>query len=244
MKRKVILILSLHVVFFSFFSPPAKATSSAVNYAQEITNNLNKLGKNCLYNKQPDNKICNSNGRCATTSQGQCAGYSGYLCTQLIVDSYNLAGLENNFARRVYFMSKYWTDKAGYVILRENNPSTTSQLRPGDVFFMSDLPNGLSKNVGNHHVVIIRKIVPFPLPPSGDGRIYLLQANGHATSGFDFVRNWKVKNIYEGKSTGALWFGLAPRPTCLGSGSECSSSGQCCSSSCSYDEPSHLNICR
>lgn len=189
-----------------FFAPGTGGNSEVVRWATRITSSLQRSGgSECLYNRQPYDNIC-SRGRCATKLAGQCNGtmLPAYLCTQLIKDSYNLAGKVNSFSLNTYYMEQAWSQRNGYKVLSANNQTTIRQLKAGDVIFMFDTysPTGLK------HVVVIRNI---QVDSNGNGKINILQSNSHSVSSYYPINRWKIIHYYRNNPNAILKFGLGPR---------------------------------
>lgn len=183
---------------------PDGGNSEIARWAVTITSRLKKEGLYCLYNVQPYNNICNNN-YCATRfTRGDCSGWWGYLCTQLVIDSYNLAGNKNSFSTNTYFMEQAWEGKAGYRVMKTNSQSSLSQLRSGDVIFMFATYSATSLK----HVVVIKDV---NIDSNGNGEIDILQSNSHTTSSYYPVSRWKVIHYYRDDPNAILMFGLGPR---------------------------------
>lgn len=187
-----------------FFSSGG-GNQEVVSWAQQISSGLTKLGPSCLYNVQ-SRKICNSSNTCAAKLSGDCNGDASpaYLCTQLIIDSYNLAGNVNSFSTNTYYMERAWENKSGYRVLRSNDQASLRQLKPGDIIFMFVTYEA----TGLKHVVVIKNV---DIDSNGNGSITIHQANSNSTLNRYTVSRWKVFPNYRDDPNARIYFGLGPR---------------------------------
>lgn len=186
-------------------NPSSSDATGVVKWAQEITDHLGKLGPSCLYNVQTAT-ICNESNVCATKLPGDCNGLNGnigYLCTQLVRDSYNLAGLKNSFSLNTYYLFQQWGNRSGYSTSTSNDQETIQKLKPGDPIFMflTFSPTALK------HVVIIKNV---EVDSNGSGHIDILQSNSEGVTNYYPIRNWKVIHYYRSDPNSLMYFGFAP----------------------------------
>lgn len=189
-----------------FFNPGSGGNTEVVKWAQTISSNLSRVSGCNLYNVQSQ-KICNSNGLCAAKYPGSCDGFyppMPYLCTQLVIDSYNLAGNSNTFSTNTYSMERAWDNKSGYRVLKTNDEASLRQLKSGDVIFMfiTYAVDGLK------HVVVIKNV---EIDSNGNGKITIHQANSYSTLNHYTVSRWKVFPNYRDDPNAKIMFGLGPR---------------------------------
>ena len=186
-----------------FFNPSSDGNQEVTSWAQKISSGLTTLGQSCLYNVQSQN-ICNDNHVCAAKLSGECNGVSwpAYLCTQLVVDSYKLAGIDNTFSLSTYYMERAWEKKSGYRVLKTNVlASDIRQLQPGDVIFRFKV----YADVSGKHVVVIKNI---DVDSNLNGEIVAVQANSYGpTTKFTISRGTVIPH----ESGDILMFGLGPR---------------------------------
>lgn len=186
-----------------FFSSGG-GNQEVVSWAQAISSKLSKVSGCNLYNVQSQ-KICNSNGLCAAKYPGSCDGIyppMPYLCTQLVIDSYKLAGIDNNFSLSTYYMEQAWEKKSGYKVFKTNIlASDIKQLQPGDVIFRFKV----FADVPGKHVVVIKNI---DVDSNLNGEIVAVQANSYGpTTKFTVNRGTVIPHESDDK----LMFGLGPR---------------------------------
>lgn len=146
-----------------------------------------------------------TNGSYSTTKKrGDCnqGGTYGYLCTDLVIDSNNLAGIRNHLSRTVGYMIYQWSSVNGLVLQNTNN---VQNVRPGDaVFWFSDMPP--QRRQGYHTDVVYKK----DISSSGNGYLYTLDSN---VVGAKLIRHsvvsWKIRfSAWAAGSFGYAWFGL------------------------------------
>jgi hypothetical protein len=135
---------------------------------------------------------------------GSCGkGLSTFFCTDLVIGSYNLAGIKNSFSRRSPVMAAHWT---GGVQLMTSQ-SVIEQAQPGDVMFYSC--NNTMSTIG--HVDIIYSIDQDQLARNkGTGRIITIDANTPTEIITHTLRNWKIGlhfNLDECAPAEYMWLG-------------------------------------
>lgn len=173
------------------------ANSEIVRWGQKIASSITHYPQKCPYANPPayyynvlNANISNGNYSAFKRPTGSICGLgvSTYLCTYLIADSLHLARKKTNISvgrdYNVLTMIRDWDNNPGWKVLKGNDRTTVSQIRPGDAVFL------ISNDFSHHHVEMITDVKINPT--SGNGSIDIIQANGYSTSKYFFVRNWRV----------------------------------------------------
>lgn len=181
-----------------------KGNPEIAQWATAISNSLSS--PSCptpIYNRQVN--LIRNNGSTVQRRQGDCTGTGRavYFCTNLVTDSYRLAG-KKTVTNEIYvpYMISEWKRTPGYKVLIKNDINSVSQLRTGDVIFLET-----SDHV-NNHVVVISKI---DIDSNGNGTIKIKQANSYGVEGKYTVSRWKVLVAYKSDKNTIVKFGLGPR---------------------------------
>jgi len=169
-----------------------------VSWAGQISNNLQAGqvcdGWNC---RQINNSISNGSFSAAVRQ-----GYDDsltttgrYWCTQLPIDSYNLAGKKglNNSHAAVVNMVKFWQITAGYKYLdysgSGNHQQILSQLQPGCAMFQES-KHGVY--TGYEHAAVVKDVSI----NNGNGYIMTYDSNGPKKTSRYIIDNWQVTNNF------------------------------------------------
>ena len=174
---------------------------------------------NYVYNVQEQN-FTNSNGSADKRGGSCCQGGGGYLCTNLVIDSYKLAGLKYmQHQTYVPTMQNNWESDWGGKLYSDNGSNTChdpgtrnsgesiiKSLSPGDVIFM------YSPNCNDEHVVVVADVNLI------NHAIQIRQSNCAINSNVNCTRfpeitfgnDWHVNPYYFGLFT-KFAFGFAPR---------------------------------
>lgn len=175
-------------------------------WGRKINNVLTKaLGcSNTIYNRQ-QSIIRNTAGYSAAIRGGDCQGYGGaYLCTRLVKDAYNLAGIKNNLSEWTPSMVSQWGSIRGLTLLKTNN---VRMVKPGDAVFWYGL-SGSCNCYRYRHADLIDAI---SVNSSGNGVLYTIDANVNQKLIKHYVSGWKLLgNVWLPAATNVA-FGLGPR---------------------------------
>lgn len=114
---------------------------------------------------------------------GTCSGigYSTFFCTDLVIASYNLAGISNDFSRNARTMALNWP--SGVTAL--SGQSAIQSVSPGDAVFYSCT----SSTSSIEHVVIVKSI---NYNSNGAGTLVTLETNSNVESATQRFRNWTI----------------------------------------------------
>ncbi len=175
-------------------------------WGRKINSVLTKaLGcSNTIYNRQ-QSIIRNTAGYSAAIRGGDCQGYGGaYLCTRLVKDAYNLAGIKNNLSEWTPSMVSQWGSIRGLTLLKTNN---VRMVKPGDAVFWYGL-SGSCNCYRYRHADLIDAI---SVNSSGNGVLYTIDANVNQKLIKHYVSGWKLLgNVWLPAATNVA-FGLGPR---------------------------------
>ncbi len=116
-----------------------------------------------------------------------------YWCTNLVIDTYNLAGKSglNDNHQAVISMRNFWKTSPGYIhldYLNGNYQNILSAISPGFAIFFESQPGVFT---GNEHVAIIKSK---NIDSRGNGFVETYDANTNAKTQRYPVVNWDVKN--------------------------------------------------
>ena len=121
---------------------------------------------------------------------------SSYYCTDLIIDSYNLAGIKNSLSEWVPTMINQWSGLPGGTVIRSND---THLVQPGDVIFWLD-----SSGAGQHVDVVSNVTID---QSTGIGTISTYDANTWSVTNRWSVVGWRITTQWIGSPL-YPWFGL------------------------------------
>jgi len=225
--KKLLLVTFLFLAFLSLrgssdalviqtpIGNPPELNSEIIHWGRVLADTIQPYEQLCGWGYKMYNKLTirlSSNGYTTPYRTGSC-GFSGntFFCTNIVKSSYALAGHQNSWSQSVFHMARNWQTKGpGYAVLTENNRSSVSQIKPGDVFFMGSEPDSLDTfSSGHRHVILVEDVNIDPT--TGWGRINYVQSNGPKTRSHLRVENWVVKHNYSSNPNGAWWIGLGPR---------------------------------
>lgn len=114
-----------------------------------------------------------------------------YWCTNLVIDAYNLAGVNGLSANHqaVISMMEFWKTADNFVFypyILENLPSTLSSVKPGFAFFQVS-------NSNHQHVSLVSDI---NIDGRGNGYLKTIDSNSKQ-KGYTFpIEDWQVKNNF------------------------------------------------
>ena len=183
---------------------PAPVNNTILSWGQQISSYLQTYPTSCsgfyIYNVmlQP---VSNGSYTARQKPGSECgtAG-SSYYCTNLVIDSYNLAGIKNNFSQYVPTMIGQWESVAGLAVQRSSN---VNRLQPGDAIFWL-ISNAASSA---QHTDIIQSIDVSA--STGNGTLTTIDANTNSKVNKFYVRDWNL--IGKWITGNVAWFGLGPR---------------------------------
>jgi hypothetical protein len=182
---------------------PAPVSNNILSWGQQISNSLQTYPTSCygtfIYNVML--QTITNGSYAARQKPGSACGLSGssYYCTNLVIDSYNLAGIKNNFSQWVPAMIGQWTSVPGLTV-KQN--SSVEGLQPGDVVFWLILDNAITAQ----HVDMIQSV---DVSTDGNGTLTTIDANTNSKVNKFYVRNWNL--IGKWLVGNVAWFGLGPR---------------------------------
>lgn len=168
-----------------------------VAWANQISNNLT-AGQICDgWNCRQTNSISNGSYSAAIRQgyDNSLATSGRYWCTQLPIDSYNLAGKKglNNSHAGIVGMIQFWKNTSGYKYLDYSGGSSRqqilNQLQPGCAMFQES-KHGV--HTGYEHAAIIKDVSI----KNGDGYIITYDANGPQKTSRYIIDNWQVINNF------------------------------------------------
>lgn len=146
------------------------------------------------------------------TKTGTCDGVCEptYYCTDLVRDSYNLAGIKNDFSQRSPEMAAGWPWHGGTFLINNSDinqqASNIQRLQTGDAMFYAC--DTTRDTIG--HVDIIYAIDPNLVANGGNGRITTVDTNTPTVLGHLTLHNWSFTNYYsleECDQAKYMWFG-------------------------------------
>jgi hypothetical protein len=136
-----------------------------------------------------------NNGYTATKRQGLNDGTTPtglYWCTNLVIDSYNLAGKRGLVANHqaVVDMRKFWKTATGYkyVDYSGNKQQAIQAITPGYAIFFEQ-NDGVAS--GAEHVAILKSI---EVDNRGNGQIQTYDSNSSVKISQYPIRNWNIEN--------------------------------------------------
>ncbi len=171
--------------------------SNIVSWTNQISNNL-QAGQICegWYCKQIGSVSSGSYKAAIRQGYNNSLESSGrYWCTQLVIDSYNLAGKTglNNSHAGVVNMAKFWQRTAGYKYLdysaSSNHQQILTQVKSGCAMFQESR-HGV--HTGFEHAAIVREINI----KNGNGYIVTYDANGPKKTSRYIIDDWQITNNF------------------------------------------------
>lgn len=128
--------------------------------------------------------------------------YGTYFCTDTVIDSNNLAGINNNLSETVGVMIYQWSGVPGLVLQRGND---VRNVKPGDaIFWFADMPP--LRQAGYHTDVVYR----MNISAAGNGYLYTLDSN---VAGGKIIKHtvigWAIQfSAWLDSANKYAWFGL------------------------------------
>jgi hypothetical protein len=188
-------------------SAPTKNSSEIASWARQLTNSLGK-GNNNLYNVLLQPVF----GRITVPAQ------RGFLCTDLAIYSYRLAGVRGPSSASTCTQAQRWRSLgSGYEIAQKD--VDVRRIKKGDLlWWWSYAPNqwggsfcgGPGLNHFTHHTNVISEIT-ITDAANGVGYMKSLDANSYRKEFVYPIRNWRVvswpgySRLFDG-----FWVGIAP----------------------------------
>lgn len=183
-------------------NPNIPSTGSSDNVAawgRQLTNRLDigQMGTYCRHVS-----VLTSSGYTSTTRQCLNNGVSNtgkYWCTNLAIDSENLAGrrgLTNSRHQAVVNMVAFWKSAGDRVYLDYGNASTASKktilssVKPGCMMFQMSNPG---VHTGSEHVAVIDSV---SVDASGNGQVKTLDSNGSRKSYSFPISGYQIRNNF------------------------------------------------
>ncbi|MCL4366752.1 hypothetical protein M1563_01135 [Patescibacteria group bacterium] len=170
--------------------PPGSDLSSVLAWARMINDELVLAGSS--YTGLP----------IAISNNGYTTGVwaSGYVCTYLVIDAYNLAGFTGTSKAAngaVVNLESFWKSAGdqGYIYVDyQANHQNLQYVKPGYAIFEEQIPGVYT---GNEHTAIVTNV---SIDANGNGSITTIDANGGFYKGWTYtVSNWNIINTFTGK---------------------------------------------
>lgn len=192
-------------------SPSPIQSNSIFSWQSQITDAIRPFYKRCYDEPFYVNNVMLAtitNGTyTATKRSGSACGFdydNTYFCTNLVIDSYKLAGVKNSFtsnALAVKYMIPEWETIPGGSVRKDND---VRGLIPGDaVFWLSTNDAGSADHVGLISQIDVDS-------KTGNGYIVTNDANTNKKSNTFYVRSFGLIGDWL-SGINIPWFGLAPR---------------------------------
>jgi hypothetical protein len=183
--------------------PPVVGNNDILSWGGKILDNIQPYPTSCygtyIYNVML--QTVTNGSYTARKKPGSACGESGstYYCSNLIIDSYNLAGINNNFSQYVPRMIGQWPSVPGLTVRQSGN---VDGLQSGDAVFW--LISSAASTA--QHVDMIKSI---DVSSAGNGTLTTIDANTNSKENKFYVRNWNL--IGKWITGNVAWFGLGPR---------------------------------
>lgn len=175
-------------------NPQDKDAVGILNWMEQINNSL-ETGLWGNYNKMLANINNGSYQAVKRAGIEKNTSPNGlYWCTNIVIDSYNLAGksgLGDN-QQAVVSMVNFWKNALGYKYLDHlngNHRDVLLNVLPGYAIFFEDVPGQFTER---EHTAIIKTI---DIDTNGNGEIETYDSNSGRKINIYPVDNWSVKNI-------------------------------------------------
>jgi hypothetical protein len=163
---------------------PPTTNNSILSWAQQIDDNVTKLACSIYRNTM---QATVTNGKYTVPQKkGTCNGEGGsaFLCTDLVIQSYKLAGISKYFSRKSYTMARNWVPSVQLIA----GQNVFSLISPGDAFFPSC--NNTTSQIG--HASLIFNV---SINSNGAGTITTIDTNMPSEYNTYRVRNWNITSI-------------------------------------------------
>jgi len=161
--------------------PPPTTNSSIISWAQQIDDSVTKLA--CSSYRNVMLATITNGSHTVPQKYGTCSGdgYNAFLCTDLVIQSYTLAGVSKYFNRKAYVMAEHWIPSV-QLITGEN---VFSLISPVDAIFPSC--DTTTNEIG--HAALIENV---SVNSNGAGTITTIDTNMPSEYNTLRVRGWNI----------------------------------------------------
>jgi FlaG/FlaF family flagellin (archaellin) len=183
---------------------PGPASNNLTSWAKQINDAITTFNPPCHTNKGAiymynvmEQAITNGSYAAHKQPGSDCGTTDlSYYCTDLVIDSYNLAGITVPRQRRVKDLLASWP--SSLQVRRTNN---VNGLQPGDAVFWY-YPSGMDAHIDMIYSISVGQ--------NGNGTITTMDSNTNSKFNKFFVQGWKLIGTWDDGANVPI-FGLGPR---------------------------------